>query len=110
MSLFAYEGDFESFKVAFSYPLGTFDETFGYSGYMKMTSSRYENRLESFSSYLGYTRVPFQKTFIFRMNLNDFTYLLAHLDTTWGAFWGDFGRALVQLWGDFGHIAVEWQV
>ena len=49
-----------------------FDETFGYFGYMKMTSSQYESRLESFSSYFGYTRVRFQKTFIFPTDFNEF--------------------------------------
>ena len=49
------------------------------------------------------------------MNFNDFTYLLAHLDTTWGGYFGvtldHFGDTLVTFWGDFvGHIAVEWQV
>ena len=47
------------------------------------------------------------------MNFNDFTYLLAHLDTTWGAFGvtlEHFGGILVTFWGDFGHVAVEWQV
>ena len=40
----------------------------------------------------------FQKHINFPMNFNDLTYLLAHLDTTWGAFWGDFGT----LWTYFG--------
>ena len=48
----------------------------------------------------GATFSHFQKTLIFLMNFNDFTYLLAHLDTTWGAFWGDFGA----LWTYFGDI------
>ena len=42
----------------------------------------------------------FRKQFIFLMNFNEFTYLLAHVDTTWGAFWGDFGA----LWTYFGDI------
>ena len=42
----------------------------------------------------------FQEIFIFLINFNDFTYLLAHLDITWGAFWGDFGA----LWKYFGDI------
>ena len=42
--------------------------------------------------------LDFQKIQIFPMNFNDFTYLLASLDITWVAFWGDFGA----LWTYFG--------
>ena len=48
----------------------------------------------------GATFSYFQNMLIFPMNFNDFTYLLAHLDTTRGAFWGDFGA----LWRYFGDI------
>ena len=40
----------------------------------------------------------FQKMLIFPMSFNDFIYLLAQLDATWGTFWGDFGA----LWRYFG--------
>ena len=45
---------------------------FGYFGYMKTTSSQYESKLESISSYLGYTSVRFQKTVIFPTDFNEF--------------------------------------
>ena len=46
----------------------------------------------------GATFSYFQKIFNFHENFNDFIYLLAQLDATWGAFWGDFGA----LWRYFG--------
>ena len=46
----------------------------------------------------GATLFYFQKMLIFPMVFNDFIYLLAQLDATWGTFWGDFGA----LWRYFG--------
>ena len=59
-------------------------------GHLGVTLDHFETLWAHFGVTFGCMRValvplsPFSENIHFPMNFNDFTYLLAHLDTTWG--------------------------